>query len=161
MKSYGTPGKSIVTCFKIACFFLLDGVKAKKPQDPKKAEYDPEGYFELAKQRLLNNPKGFLDQLIRYEKDSIPDILVERVRPYMTLDEMKDENVKKASQALFPVKIWIVAMLEYHETLKIVNPMRETARQMGEKLAIVQAALAEKQAKVKDINDKLARLNQQ
>jgi len=49
-------------------------------------------------------------------------------------------------------------MLKYHETLKIVNPLREMAKDMGEKLAIVQAALAEKRAKVKAIMDNLAAL---
>ena len=57
-----------------------------------------------------------------------------------------------------PVGIWITAMLKYHETLKIVNPLREQARIMGDKLAVVQAALAEKRAKVKAIMDNLEML---
>jgi len=52
-------------------------------------------------------------------------------------------------------------MITYHETLKIVNPMRETARVMSEKLNVVMSALAEKQAKVKAINDNLAALTAQ
>jgi hypothetical protein len=36
-------------------------------------------------------------------------------------------------------------MIKYYQVLKIVNPMRETARIMGEKLAVVMAALKEKQ----------------
>jgi len=59
------------------------------------------------------------------------------------------------------VRIWINAMITYHETLKIVNPMRETARVMSEKLNVVMSALAEKQAKVKAINDNLAALTAQ
>jgi dynein heavy chain len=50
-------------------------------------------------------------------------------------------------------------MIKYHETLKIVNPMRATAKEKGEELAKVQAVLAEKQAKVKAIMDQLATLN--
>lgn len=49
-------------------------------------------------------------------------------------------------------------MLKYHETLKVVNPLREQAAEMGQKLAVVQAALAEKRAKVKAIMDNLAAL---
>ena len=52
-------------------------------------------------------------------------------------------------------------MLKYHETLKVVNPLREQAAEMGEKLAVVQAALAEKRAKVKAIMDNLAALTQE
>lgn len=63
------------------------------------------------------------------------------------------------SQSLVPVRIWIVAMLKYHETLKIVNPLREQAAEKGKELAIVEAALAEKRAKVKEIEDNLNMLN--
>lgn len=52
-------------------------------------------------------------------------------------------------------------MLKYHETLKVVNPLREQAREMGEKLAVVQAALAEKRAKVKAIMDNLDALTKE
>jgi hypothetical protein len=35
------------------------------------------------------------------------------------------------------VRIWILAMITYHEVLKIVNPKRAIAAEMGAKLAIV------------------------
>jgi len=46
-------------------------------------------------------------------------------------------------------------MIKYHEVLKIVNPKRAIAKEMGDKLAIVQANLNEKRQKVKEINEKL------
>ena len=52
-------------------------------------------------------------------------------------------------------------MLQYHETLKIVNPLRLQAAEMGEKLAIVQASLAESRAKVKAIMDNLEMLTKE
>lgn len=52
-------------------------------------------------------------------------------------------------------------MLTYFETLKIVNPMRETARVMDEKLKVVMAALKVKEDELKEINDKLDYLNAQ
>jgi len=71
---------------------------------------------------------------------------------------MSEARVKNASSALVAVRIWINAMITYHETLKIVNPMREVAKTMTEKLDVVMSKLAEKQAKVKAINDNLASL---
>ena len=52
-------------------------------------------------------------------------------------------------------------MIKYHEVLKIVNPKRAIASEMSEKLAVVQAQLSEKRAKVKEINDKLESLENQ
>jgi hypothetical protein len=51
------------------------------------------------------------------------------------------ERVGKASSALKNVRVWIVAMLTYFKTLKIVNPMREKAAEMNAKLKIVMADL--------------------
>jgi len=68
---------------------------------------------------------------------------------------MSEERVGKASAALKNVRVWIVAMLTYFETLKIVNPMRETARIMDAKLTVVMTALNIKLAEVAAINAKL------
>jgi hypothetical protein len=43
-----TPTITVVECFKIVCF-MLGQPKPKKSNDPKKLQYDPEGYFDLAK----------------------------------------------------------------------------------------------------------------
>jgi len=99
--------------------------------------------------------------MINYPKDNIPDPLIQRIKPLMAEEVMSEKRVENASKALVAVRIWINAMITYHETLKIVNPMRETARVMTEKLSVVMGALAEKQAKVKAINDNLAMLNSQ
>lgn len=75
------------------------------------------------------------------------------------MEVMSEARIKGASQDLLPVRIWVKAMIKYYEVLKIVNPMRETARVMGEKLEVVMTALREKQKMVKDINAELDELN--
>lgn len=57
---------------------------------------------------------------------------------------MQEKNIENASVALVPVRIWVDAMIKYHETLKIVNPKRAIAAEMGQKLDIVRANLNEK-----------------
>ncbi len=52
-------------------------------------------------------------------------------------------------------------MIKYYEVLKIVNPKKAIAAEMGGKLAGVQANLNEKRQKVKEINDKLDSLQKQ
>jgi dynein heavy chain len=120
--------------------------KPKKPTDDKKKACDPDGYFELAKKELLNNPNAFLKELINYDKDHIPDAMILKVKPMMDLEAMSEAKVKSASGALVTVRLWIMAMITYHEVLKIVNPKREIAATMTAKLAIVMANLNEKRA---------------
>lgn len=137
---------------------LLKNDKPKKPNDPKKLASDPDGWFELSKQKLLSEPKKFLENMIGYDKDNIPDALIAKIKPMMEKEELSEAKIKNASGALVAVRIWILAMITYHEVLKIVNPKRAIAAEMGAKLAIVQANLSEKQAKVREINAKLEKL---
>jgi dynein heavy chain, axonemal len=157
LRGIAKPSPSAVACFKLVCFLMVKGEKPKKSKDPEST--DAEGYFDLSKKFLLNDPKKFLRDMIDYDKDHIPDATIQKLKPLMEEEVMSEGRVKNASTALVAVRIWINAMIIYHETLKIVNPMRETARVMGEKLAVVMGALAEKQAQVKEINDNLDKLN--
>ena len=138
MKVVNNPKPSIVTCFKLVCLFLMPGKKPTPPNDPGQKEMDPEGYFfDFSKKILLANPNKLLKDLITFDKDHIPEATVAKVTPLMDLPEMAADRITAVSQALAPVRIWIVAMLAYHETLKVVDPLREQARAMGEKLAVV------------------------
>lgn len=145
LKAVNTPGPTIVMCFMIVCWLILKNDKPKKPNDPKKLACDPEGWFELSKMKLLSEPKKFLQDMINYDKDNIPDALIAKVKPQMEKEEMSEKRVANASGALVAVRVWILAMITYHEVLKIVNPKRAIAAEMGAKLAIVQANLNEKQ----------------
>jgi dynein heavy chain len=119
---------------------------------------DPEGWFELAKKELLNNPNNFLKELIGYDKDNIPDSMVDRVKPMMELEALSEAKVRSASGALVTVRLWIMAMVTYHEVLKVVNPKRAIAAEMTAKLEVVMKNLNEKMAQVKAIDEKLAKL---
>jgi dynein heavy chain len=79
----------------------------------------------------------------------------------MDTEVMSEKNIQKASAALLPVRIWVEAMIKYFEVLKIVNPKKAIAAEMGDKLGVVQANLNEKRRKVKEINDKLDSLQKQ
>lgn len=119
---------------------------------------DPEGWFELAKKELLNNPNNFLKELIGYDKDNIPDAMVDKVKPMMELEALSEAKVRSASGALVTVRLWIMAMVTYHEVLKVVNPKRAIAAEMTAKLEVVMKNLNEKMAQVKAIDEKLAKL---
>ena len=48
---------------------------------------------------------------------------------------MSEKKVQNASGALVAVRIWVEAMIKYYEVLKIVNPKKAIAAEMGGKLA--------------------------
>ena len=65
------------------------------------------------------------------------DELVAKVKPLMEKEDMSETKVAKASGALVAVRGWVEAMIKYHEVLKIVNPKKAIAAEMGDKLKIV------------------------
>jgi dynein heavy chain len=126
----------MILCFKLVCQFLEPGCKPIKPEKPEMREIDPEGwFFEHAKKKLLSNPNAFLKNLIDYDKDHIPEAVITKVTPFLEAPELDPAAIAKVSQALVPIRVWIFAMIKYHETLKVVNPMRAIAKEKGEELA--------------------------
>ena len=67
--------------------------KPKKQTGPKKIPYDPDGWFELSKQKLLSEPKKFLQDMINYDKDNIADALIAKIKPMMEKEELSEKKV--------------------------------------------------------------------
>ena len=151
-----SPSRSITSYFYILSIFLFPTFKPEKSNYPRKLDMDPKNYsFAKTKRDLMSNPRKVLEDLINYDKDNILEDIILKVTSLMDAPYMAAEEIKSKSQALFYISIWIKAMLKYHQTLKIVNPLKIQAKEMSEKLAVMQAALAEKRVKVKAIMDNL------
>ena len=62
--------------------------------------------------------------MLSYDRDNIPDDLVETARELMKDELLTAAKVGAATKALLPVRTWVNAMILYSDTLKIVNPLR-------------------------------------
>jgi hypothetical protein len=82
--------------------------------------------------------------MITYEKESIPVSIIEKIRPMLDLEVMSEAKIKNASSALVAVRIWIKAMITYHDVLKIVNPKKAIAALKTKELDKVMSELNEK-----------------
>ena len=99
-----------------------------------------------------SNPVG--DVLEREGGFTLEDLL--------DVDEVLQEaKIKSASVALVAVRLWVNAMITYHEVLKVVGPKRLIVSEMTAKLEIVMKNLNEKRAIVKAINEKLDKLDKE
>jgi len=68
------------------------------------------------------------------------------------------DAVRSAFEALFGICKWAIAMMKYHELLKIVNPKREKVAEMNAMLKEVRARLKEKMDALKEVEDRMERL---
>ena len=158
ISSIKKPTPAVVLGMEISCHMM--GLKATK-QNIGKVDGDTNGYFDLARANLLNNPGQFMQKMIEYKKDAIPETTVKRVNAILLSDDFTLEKVKSASQALVAIHKWVSAMMSYHELLKIVGPKREKVAEMNAKLAIVRASLAEKRKRLREVEDKIESLERQ
>ena len=153
--SIKAPTPTIVTGMEVSC--LMMGFKPKKT-NMGKISNDPNGWFDCSRENLLKDPKKFMDKLINYDKENIPESTVKRVNVILNSDDFTAEKVKSAAVALVAIFKWVNAMVKYHELLKIVNPKREKVAEMSKKLSIVRANLAEKRKRLKEVQEKIEEL---
>lgn len=91
--------------------------------------------------RVLSDAK-FLDSLLNFDKDNIPDKVIEKIRKeYLINPDFDPEKMKKVSTACEGLCRWIIAMSEYDEIAKIVAPKKR--------------ALAEAEATYREATEKL------
>ena len=74
---------------------------------------------------------------------------------------MNPENMKKISSAATGLAMWVGAMYLYHGVAKEVGPKKAKLEEMNALLNAANAKLAEKQAMLKEVLDKVAMLQQQ
>ena len=152
ISSIKKPTPAVVLGMELSCHMM--GLKPKKT-NLGKVDGDTNGYFDLSRLFLLNNPGQFMQKMIDYDKENIPEATVKRVNAILNSEEFTLEKVKAASQALVAIHKWVSAMMSYHELLKIVNPKRLKVAEMNEKLSIVRANLAEKRKKLREVEEKI------
>lgn len=106
-----------------------------------------EDYWRAAL-RMLSDAK-FLDSLLNFDKDNIPDDVIETIRQvYLTNPDFDPEKIKKVSTALEGLCRWVYAMSEYDKVSKVVAPKK---RALAEAQTVYDNAMAVLEAKRKQL----------
>jgi hypothetical protein len=92
------------------------GYKASK-ENVGKVQNDPQGFFNLAKRSFLNAPAKFLEAMLKYDKDHIPDATARKMKVMLSQPDLAIEKVKNASGALAAIHMWAIAMMMHHEQI--------------------------------------------
>ena len=115
--------------------------------------------WDVAKKLL--GKSDFMDQLQNYDKDNIAEAKLKKLRKnYIPLDEFQPENVQKVSKAGLGLCLWCRAMDVYADVAKTVGPKRAKLEEMNQLLAAANADLAVKQSQLKEVQDKVASLQE-
>jgi dynein heavy chain len=103
----------------------------------------------------------FLKQMQTYDKESISDAILKKLKPYIENPKFQPEVVEKVSRACLSMCLWVRAMDLYAKVYRDVEPKRQRLMGAQEQLAKTMAALKEKQGKLHEVEAKIATLQKQ
>lgn len=143
---------------KRAHLFLPIPVQDVKPEKVKTPEGDVVEDYWKPSLRILTDIK-FLDSLINFDKDNIPERIMTKIRTtILTNPNFDPERIRQVSTACEGLCKWVFALSEYDKVAKIVAPKRRA-------LAIAEAdykeamdQLALKRAQLQEVRDRLAKV---
>uniref|UniRef100_A0A8D0LD43 Dynein axonemal heavy chain 7 n=1 Tax=Sphenodon punctatus TaxID=8508 RepID=A0A8D0LD43_SPHPU len=155
VKSMKSPPAGVKLVMETIC--ILKGIKADKIPDPTGSGKKIEDFWGPAK-RVLGDIR-FLQSLHEYDKDNIPLAYMSIIRKqYITNPEFVPEKIRNASTAAEGLCKWVIAMDSYDKVAKVVAPKKIKLAQAEGELKIAMDGLRKKQAALKEVQDKLARL---
>jgi len=157
IKAFTNPPKPVYWTLAGVCVMFGERVPLK-PIPGSLTNEKKEDYFEYAKEKLLNDPPGFLDRLLKFansdQKNNIPpEVITKLDKKIKTEPDFAKDRVANANLATRYLWSWVNAMYTYNETYVSTKPLRE-------ELAGTQKILDEKNAILKKKKDELDKINQ-
>mmetsp|Transcript_23863 Transcript_23863/g.43710 ORF Transcript_23863/g.43710 Transcript_23863/m.43710 type:complete len:2143 (+) Transcript_23863:3-6431(+) len=150
------PAGVILTAQAMCIMFEVKPIKVAAADGKGKED----NYWEAAKKELLIDPK-LLDRMVCYDKDNIPDAVINKVRPLYDDPEFEPDKIKKGSLAAMGICKWVRAMVVYNGVAKEVGPKKLKLAKAEAEVEEAEATVAAKQAELKEVMDMVASLEAQ
>ncbi|KAI9093996.1 dynein heavy chain, N-terminal region 2-domain-containing protein, partial [Phlyctochytrium arcticum] len=158
VKSMKNPPGAVKLVMEAVC--VMKGMKPARIKDPGGSGKMVEDYWGPA-QKMLGD-SHFLQSLKSYDKDNIdPKIMEKMRRTYIPNPEFDPDVVKNSSGAAEGLCRWCRALDKYDVVAKVVAPKKLALAKAEGELAVEMAKLQEKQAELKEVEDKMAALESQ
>ena len=98
VKSVKIPTAPVRLTMEAVCIMLgVKPARTRDPENPSKVIFD---YWDPAKKILLSDPR-FLQNLVNFDKESIPQKVIDKVTPYVSKPNFEPKVVAKASKAAY------------------------------------------------------------
>jgi len=85
-------------------------------------------------QKMMNNPKQFLEYVQKYDGSNIADWILKDLEPILSLENFTYEVMLKKSSAAANLAKWVINIVIYNTIYKKVKPLMESS-EAAEKLA--------------------------
>ncbi|KAL1506667.1 hypothetical protein ABEB36_005991 [Hypothenemus hampei] len=117
-------------------------------------------YWETGRNMLVD-PGLFLASLMNFDKDSITEEMIEKLKKYVEDPDFTPTKIAKVSKACTSFCIWVHAMYKFYFVNLAVAPKKAALKKAKEELEKTEKALAEAKAKMQEVMERLERLQEQ
>jgi len=100
----------------------------------------------------------FLNKLKNFDKEKISNATVKQIGKYTKQKDFSPEKITSVSLAAGAMCEWVIAMEQYAMVYRDVEPRRQALHLAEDRLRQKQSDLAQAQAQLKDVTDKIAAL---
>jgi dynein heavy chain len=114
--------------------------------------------------KVISKP-GFKDSLFTFDKENIPQSRLTKVQKFTRMESFNEGHMFAISRAAAALCVWVKAIEEYAQALKVVNPKREKkeaaeakVKAMEEELAAMQRQFDEMQAELDELQKNYDRI---
>ncbi|KXZ44702.1 hypothetical protein GPECTOR_63g3 [Gonium pectorale] len=154
--TFKSPPAAVKLVMEAVCV-MLDVPPSLYP-DPNMAGRKLADYWDASK-KLLLDPATLLTRLREYDKDAIPQRIMDKIRREYTGDpDFTPAAAAKASSAAEGLCKWVHAMDQYDRVAKVVAPKRAALEEAEGRYGGLLAGLRSKQAELEALEARLAAL---
>ncbi|EDQ88776.1 outer dynein arm heavy chain beta [Monosiga brevicollis MX1] len=145
LKSFGAPPDIVVTV-AAAVMCLLSKGKVPKDRSWKSCK------------SIMGNVSEFLDKLLNYDKENIPDANLKAVEPYLADPEFDPDFVRGKSLAAAGLCSWVRNIVTFYHIFCDVEPKRNALAEANAELEAAQTKLNKIMEKIQKLDEALGRL---
>ncbi|CAF1941259.1 unnamed protein product [Rotaria magnacalcarata] len=149
------PPQGVKLTIEAVCILKqVEPLKVNIPSKPGKKEDD---YWEPGR-GLLGDAGRFLQSLRDFDKENIPEIVIQRLQKHIDSPDFDPIKIEKTSKACKSLCMWSRAMYTFYMINKEVAPRKEALANAEAELAIVKEVLATKKRELKKLEEGLRTL---
>ena len=107
---------------------------------------------------MMGKVDDFLNSLINYDKENIPEVVLKQVQPYIDNPEFEPDFIRQKSGAAAGLCSWVRNVYTFYIVYCDVEPKRIALEQANQQLASAQEKLKHIQNKINALEEALAKL---
>ncbi|CCW70167.1 unnamed protein product [Phytomonas sp. Hart1] len=108
--------------------------------------------------KLVMSRMDFIKDLQNYQRDELTEKMIRSIQKYVNNPDFQPDEVAKSSKACRSLSLWVLAINNYYEVVKVVAPKRKRLAEAEAKVAVANQSLQHARGRLNAIEEALSQL---